>query len=252
MNTQRTVLISGAGSESGIGFASAKRFTELGYRVFITGASQRIHDRAKEISAKSFVADLTIPQEVSKLIENVKSELGGLDVLVNNAGMTSVSQPMDEAVDKSAFYISYEMWQFEISRNLDSAFLLTKAALPLLRSSTSGRVINVSSVTGSVMAMKADAAYAAAKAGLIGLTRSLALDEAKYGITVNAVSPGWIETGSQTRAEASEGLTTPIGRSGTANEVAVVICSLADAQNGYLTGQNIVVDGGNSIAEERA
>ncbi|MEY2672775.1 MAG: hypothetical protein RLZZ508_652, partial [Actinomycetota bacterium] len=121
MNTQRTVLISGAGSESGIGFASAKRFTELGYQVFITGASQRIHDRAKEISAKSFVADLTNPQEVSKLIENVKSDLGGLDVLVNNAGMTSVSSPMDEEINKSVFDVSYEMWQFEISRNLDSA-----------------------------------------------------------------------------------------------------------------------------------
>ena len=94
--------------------------------------------------------------------------------------------------------------------------------------------------------------YAAAKAGLIGLTKSLALDEAAFGITVNAVSPGWIQTGSQTNTEAVQGLTTPIGRSGTAHEVAVVISGLADAQNGYLTGQNIVVDGGNSIAEERA
>jgi len=252
MNPQRSVLISGAGSESGIGFATASRFSELGYRVFITGASQRIHDRAKEISATSFVADLTNPPEVSQLIENVKLEFGGLDVLVNNAGMTSVSSPMDDEANKSVFEVSYEKWQFEISRNLDSAFLLTKAALPLLRGSRAGRVINVSSVTGSVMAMKGDAAYAAAKAGLIGLTKSLALDEAKYGITVNAVSPGWIETGSQTQAEAAEGLTTPIGRSGSALEVAVVICSLADAQNGYLTGQNIVVDGGNSLAEERA
>jgi 3-oxoacyl-[acyl-carrier protein] reductase len=101
------------------------------------------------------------------------------------------------------------------------------------------------------MAMKGDASYAAAKAGLVGLTRSLALDESAYGITANAISPGWIATGSQTKAEAAEAMSTPIGRSGTPEEVAVGICWLADAQNGYLTGQNIVIDGGNSIAEER-
>ncbi len=252
MTTHRSVLISGAGSETGIGFASAKLFTEIGYRVFITGASSRVLDRAKEISAIGFVADLTDEDQVSKLIKEVEINFGGLDVLVNNAGMTSVLAPINEDGGKSVFEISYENWKFEIARNLDTAFLLTKAALPLLRKSTSGRIINVSSVTGPVMAMHGDAAYAAAKAGLVGLTRSLALDEARYGITANAVSPGWIATGSQTSSEAAERLKTPLQRSGTANEVAVVITGLADAQNGYLTGQNIVLDGGNSIAEERS
>lgn len=252
MTTQRTALISGAGSETGIGFATAKLLTDLGYRVFITSASERIFERAKEIASFGFSADLTDENQVSSLIKEVENEFGVLDVLVNNAGMTSVASPMDESASKSVNDISYENWKFEITRNLDSTFLLTKAALPLLRKSSSGRIINVSSVTGPVMAMRGDAAYAAAKAGLIGLTRSLALDEAAFGITVNAVSPGWIQTGSQTKNEAAQGLTTPIGRSGTAHEVAVVISGLADAQNGYLTGQNIVVDGGNSIAEERA
>jgi 3-oxoacyl-[acyl-carrier protein] reductase len=251
MTKKRTVLISGAGSETGIGFAAAQKFTELNYQVFITAASARIVDRATEIGATAFVADLTDTKQVSQLIENVIQTFGGLDVLVNNAGMTSVDSPMDENESKSVFDVDYEKWQFEIMRNLDTAFLLTKAALPLLRKSGSGRIINVSSVTGPVMAMKGDAAYAAAKAGLVGLTRSLALDEAKFAITANALSPGWISTGSQTKDESAQGQRTPLGRSGTAQEVATTICWLADAQNGYLTGQNILVDGGNSIAEER-
>jgi 3-oxoacyl-[acyl-carrier protein] reductase len=251
MTKKRTVLISGSGSQTGIGFAAARQFVDLGYNVFITGASERIHERAKEIDAKSFVADLTDPTQVENLMDEVIAAFGSLDVLVNNAGMTSVASPMSDSASRSVFDSNYESWRSELSRNLDSAFLLTKAALPHLRKSGSGRIINISSVTGSVMAMKGDASYAAAKAGLVGLTRSLALDESAYGITSNAISPGWIATGSQTKAEAAEAMSTPIGRSGTPEEVAVGICWLADAQNGYLTGQNIVIDGGNSIAEER-
>lgn len=252
MSANRKVLVSGAGSESGIGFAAAKRFQELGYQVLLTGASKRVLERASELSVKGFVADLTDELQVAELIKVCEESLNGLDVLVNNAGMTSVHSPMQSSGETaSVFDLSFSNWQKSISRNLDSAFLLTKYALPLLRKSTAGRIINISSVTGSLMAMKNDAGYAAAKAGLIGLTRSLALDEAKFGITVNAVSPGWIATGSQTPAEQQEGYATPLGRSGLAVEVAATICWIADSENGYLTGQNIVVDGGNSISEER-
>ncbi len=101
------------------------------------------------------------------------------------------------------------------------------------------------------MVMRNDAAYAAAKAGVIGLTRSLALDEAANGVTANAVSPGWIETDSQTDDEVNQGKQTPIGRSGTAAEVATTILWLASEAASYVTGQNLIVDGGNSIAEER-
>lgn len=252
MTTNRKVLISGAGSESGIGFAAAKRFSALGYEVFLTSSSDRVLERAREISANGFVADLTDENQVVKLIEQVASKLNGLDVLVNNAGMTSINAPMQTSGESdSVFNLSFEKWKNSISRNLDTTFLLSKFALPLLRMSTTGRIINISSVTGTVMAMKNDAGYAAAKAGMLGLTKALALDEAKFGITVNAVSPGWIATGSQTVDERREGATTPLGRSGLASEVATTICWLADPENGYLTGQNIVVDGGNSIAEER-
>jgi 3-oxoacyl-[acyl-carrier protein] reductase len=110
----------------------------------------------------------------------------------------------------------------------------------------------VASVTGPVMAMAGEPGYAAAKAGMVGLTRALALDTATAGITVNAVAPGWIETASQLPAEFTQGLATPIGRSVTAAEVAASVGWLASPGASAITGQCIVVDGGNSIMEERA
>jgi 3-oxoacyl-[acyl-carrier protein] reductase len=109
----------------------------------------------------------------------------------------------------------------------------------------------VTSVTGAHMAMKNEVSYAAAKAGLTGLTKALALDEAPHSITVNAVAPGWIATGSQTDSEKAEGLAVPMGRSGTPHEIASAIAWLASPSASYITGQTLIIDGGNSIAEER-
>lgn len=115
-----------------------------------------------------------------------------------------------------------------------------------------GRIINIASVTGPVMAMRSEPAYAAAKAGAVGLGRALAVDHAAHGVTVNLVAPGWIETGSQTPHEARQGLHVPMGRSGSPDEIASAVAWLASPGAAYITGQCIVVDGGNSISEERA
>lgn len=252
-----TALITGAGSPTGIGFTSAKLLCEMGASVFITGASDRILDRVSELKSLGFTAagcsaDLTEFESAQNVIDQAVSFLGGLDIVVNNAGMTSVDSPMITAGEAgNATSITTEGWHKSIARNLDSAFFITKAALPHLRKSPAGRIIMMSSVTGPVMAIKNDVAYGATKAGMVGLTKSLAVDEAKFGITVNAVAPGWIQTASQTVSEGTEGQRTPMGRSATPEEVAAVVGFLASREASYITGQVIVVDGGNSIAEQR-
>ena len=241
-------LVTGAGDASGIGFAAAKALKELGAEVFITSTSDRIYKRAEELGAKGFIADLTSESDVQAL----ESQISSLDILVNNAGMTSVTSPAgpNEATDISQ--VSLEALQKGMSRNLETAFLATKYFLPKIRKSQSGRIIMISSLTGPVMAMRNQPVYATAKAALVGLTKSIALDEAKYGITCNAILPGWIATDSISESEKSQGLSVPMGRGGRADEIASAIAWLSTPGASYITGQTIIVDGGNSIKEERA
>jgi 3-oxoacyl-[acyl-carrier protein] reductase len=243
----RKALITGAGSPTGIGFASAQALRDLGAEVFITSTSDRILERASEIGAKGFIADLTDEVEVTAIANQVSS----LDILVNNAGMTSVSSPMksNEAADLAS--IELESWRQGMARNVETCFLTTKYFLPLLRKSSAGRIIMISSVTGHVMAMRHQPIYAAAKAAMVGLTKSIALDEAKNGITCNAVLPGWIATESISEEEKRQGLLVPMGRGGTPDEIAALVAWLATSEASYITGQAIVIDGGNSIMEER-
>jgi 3-oxoacyl-[acyl-carrier protein] reductase len=178
------------------------------------------------------------------------SRFGRLDLAVNCAGMTSTARPEPEAGRVAE--MSFGTWRASLARNLDSAFLFAQAVMPALEVSDAGRLVMVASLTGPVMGIRGEVAYGAAKAGVVGLVRGLALDSAAMGVTVNAVAPGWIATDSQTPAEHQQGLRTPIGRSGTADEVAGLIAYLCSPSSSYLTGQCLVVDGGNSIAEERA
>lgn len=241
-------LISGAGAPGGIGVAIAKVLKDLGAEVFITSTTERIHERARELGVTGLIADLTRERDSLRAIASIER----LDILVNNAGMTSVNSPLgtDEASDLTN--ITGEAWQRGMQRNLETAFNLTKAALPILRKSDNGRIIMVSSVTGGLMAMANQPVYAAAKAAMIGLMRSISLDEAKYGVTCNAILPGWIETDTQSSHEKLQGLKTPLGRNGKPKEIASLVGWLASNDAGYMTGQTLVIDGGNSISEERA
>ncbi len=251
----RVAVITGTGSPDGIGFAAARLLAELGAAVMISATTSRVHDRVSELRGAGFDAagaagDLTDPGAASKLVSAALDHWGRLDVVVNNAGMISAAVPVFESGTVESMDLT--TWQAALARNLTTAFLVTKAALPAMISRGWGRIIMVASVTGPVMAIRADAGYASAKAGMVGLTRAAAVDAARHGITVNAVAPGWIATGSQTADERSQGRATPAGRSGSADEVAAAIAWLASPGASYITGQYLVIDGGNSIAEQRA
>lgn len=243
-------LVTGAGSPTGIGFAIAAALGAQGRRVAITSTTDRIHERVRElesrgVTATGWVADLMKPAAAETLAEGI----GPIDVLVNNAGMAvlGVLDPPTSLED-----MSIDGWRRALDRNLTSAFLMTRAVVAGMKARRWGRIVHVSSTTGPIAAIAGDAAYAASKAGLVGLTHALCLEVATFGITVNAIAPGWIATGSQTESEARAGRASPTGRSGTAAEVAAAAAFLCGPGASYVNGHLLVVDGGNRVLESRA
>jgi len=252
--TGRSALVTGAGSPGGIGFATARLLSQMGARVAITSTTERIHDRVDELRTSGadvvgVVGDLTDVSTATKLVDTAVKKWGAIDVVVQNAGMTSVSVPESEG--RGLQDMDSDHWRSIMSRNLDTSYLVARACLPVMADAGWGRLVLVASITGPVMAMRKMSAYGAAKSGMVGLARGLAIDYAEFGVTVNAVAPGWIQTDSQSPHEFEQGKRTPVGRSARPDEVAAAIGWLASPGASYVTGQCIVIDGGNSISEER-
>lgn len=245
----RVAVVTGAGSPDGIGAAVARHLAAEGARVVLGATSDRVWDRAAEVgpTAVGVVADLTVEGGADELVTAATDRWGRLDILVNNAGMTSVSSGWDADGDVAA--LSLADWEASLARNLTTAFLMCRAAVPVMTAARYGRIVSVGSTTGTVNAMPGQSGYTAAKAGLVGLSRALALEVAGRGVTVNVVAPGYIATGSQLEFEAAAAAAGPIGRSGTPAEIAACVAFLAHESASFVTGSVLVADGGHGLPE---
>ncbi|MBP6772224.1 MAG: 3-oxoacyl-[acyl-carrier-protein] reductase [Gemmatimonadaceae bacterium] len=241
--TGRVALVTG--STRGIGRAIAQTLAAAGAQVAVTGRNQAQAEAvAGEIAAmtsstvRGYAADLTEVAQATRLVESVERDFGQLDILVNNAGMTR---------DNLLMRLKDDDWDAVMNANLRAAFATCRAASRGMMKRRWGRIINVASVVG-LIGNKGQANYAASKAGLIGMTKSIAKELASRNILANVVAPGFIETDmtaamtAEARASMSAGI--PLERLGTPEDVAGMVAVLASDLTRYVTGQVFVVDGG--------
>ena len=240
----KTVLITRA--TGGIGRAICKLFQKQGAQLAIVGRDvNKLNDfKQKELpdgDVKIYATDLSNENNITDLIEKVETDCGKIDVLINNAGITQ---------DNLSLKISSEAWHKVLDTNLTSSFLLSKAVLPCMLKHRFGRIINMTSIVG-VIGNAGQTNYAASKAGLIGMSKSMALEVASRGITVNCLAPGFIKTPMTDilSEKAKEKLldNIPMAKMGNPDDVANAAVFLASDEAGYITGQTIHVNGGMAM-----
>ncbi len=235
----RTALVTG--STRGIGRAIADSLAGAGARVAVVGRDQaKAAEAAAAVGAgaQGFAADVGDPASIAALVESVERAFGQVDILVNNAGLTR---------DNILFRIKDDDWDTVLDANLRGAFLAIRAASRGMIKRRWGRIVNIASIVG-ITGNKGQANYAASKAGLIGLTKSVAKELASRNGLANAVAPGFIET-DRTAARTADARAAlsgqiPVERLGTPRDIAGVVTFLASDYASYITGQTVVVDGG--------
>jgi 3-oxoacyl-[acyl-carrier protein] reductase len=243
----RVAIVTGAGR--GIGRAIAERFAADGAAVVVADledASAGETVAAIEAAGGQAIAvhaDVTRPDEVAALAAAAMDRFGRIDILVNNAGILRSTRAAD---------VSPEEWHLVIDANLTGSFLCARAAYPGLRDSGHGRIVNMASMAGRATSTLGGVHYTTAKAGVLGLTRHLAREWARDGITVNAISPGIVDTpmvrGSTDAARMAEVLAAiPMGRLADAAEIAALVAFLASDEAAYITGANVDIHGGELI-----
>lgn len=242
-NIEKTALVTGA--SRGIGRAIALALASKGFAVALNyagshDAAEAVKKEIEDAGGKAFTVqgDVSKSEDVDRIFKTVKDEFGGLDVLVNNAGINR---------DALLIRMKESNWDDVIATDLKSDFLTTKAAAAMMMRKRKGSIINISSVVG-IMGNIGQANYAAAKAGVIGLTKACAKEMAARNIRVNAVAPGFIETAMTDGIpeKIREGMiaSIPMGRMGQPEDIARAVCFLASDDASYITGQVLVVDGG--------
>ena len=228
------------GASRGIGKAIATQLKELGATVIGTATSEHGADKISDYlgAGQGLVLNVTSEESIAGLFETIKANFGGVDILVNNAGVTR---------DNLFMRMKNDEWDDIIDTNLSSVFKISKAVIRSMMKKRNGRIINIGSVVGT-MGNAGQVNYSAAKAGLIGFSKSLAREVASRGITVNTISPGFIDTDmTQTLTdEQKEGIFSqvPANRLGKPEEIAKTVAFLASDAAAYITGETIHVNGG--------
>jgi NAD(P)-dependent dehydrogenase (short-subunit alcohol dehydrogenase family) len=234
----KTVIVTGAGN--GIGSVIAAHYAKLGATVSLWDRDESALKQMQEMLEKeggqvsSQVIDITSPESIADAMSEVHQFSGRIDVLINNAGLGRSASPYELAV---------EDWDYVINTNLRGTFLCAREAAKFMRSNNKGAIVNIAS-TRALMSEPNTEAYAASKGGILALTHALAVSLGPDRITVNAISPGWIETGDYNQLKESDHQQHPAGRVGKPDDIARACLYLTDPANDFITGINLVIDGG--------